>query len=128
MSEELLFSSHHLSDVLRAHEQALVDEINSLDPEHILNTSPDELYTYFEEKFRVNVPQIQHGGISVDQQDQTRDGRTRYGEPYKERGTAFRYFVPYEGDSDIFRFKPSTYGFNPPTADIQPNKLGSVDI
>src|SRR4030042_1298093 len=54
-------------------------------------------------------------------------GRFEYdifdGRPTYVNGTRLTFFVPYEGDGELFQCKPSTFNYNPPRADVREGEL-----
>ena len=129
----LLFSGNELSSVLRGREQTLLKEIGSLGEEQILNSSHEDLYKYFVEKYSVEAPEIDDMGINVDRGDAQIDvsGRFDYlvrdsSRPYLITGTRVAFFVPFTGDPQLFKCRASTFSLNPPRATVESNELKFV--
>jgi hypothetical protein len=95
----------------------MVDEIDSIDGSKLLNSNLEELCNYFEEKYKICDLLIVEDQITTEQNEiqidisQNEDfmrfnGRTG---PYYVKGTAISYYIPFEGDNDLFNFRPSRY-------------------
>ena len=113
--DDFLFSKYDLSDVLRATEKKIFEEIDAIEGNRLLNTSVDDLCDYFEKKYKGEVPQLKENEITVDQQEVKRP-------PYAA-GTAVTFFVPFDGDAELFRCRPSTFTVSFPRAII-----GQIEI
>lgn len=128
--DKYLFSENLLYDVLSRREEEMFREIDTIEGNRLLNTSVEDLCDYFVQKYKFEVPRLLEEGITVDQQevpiDVSKDPR-RYildrSQPYYIRGTAVTYFVPFEGDAELFRYRPSTYTFISPMGRISENEL-----
>ena len=112
---DLLFNGGYLSDALRAQGQKMRDEINSLNENQILNTSEEDLCNYFVEKYKVEPLQIDESQIQSD-----------YGWTQSVTGTSITFYIPFTGDPDLFKLQPSTYNWNPPSADVRDNEIEMI--
>jgi hypothetical protein len=122
--KEPLFSSHDLGDALRRQQQQMIDEINQMQPDYLLNVSTENVFEYLVEKYRVNVPQLQEDKITMDVDDHWETSRDRFdGTQYRQPGTVYSFFLPFQGDREIFKCRPSSYSFNPPQGEIKSNEL-----
>lgn len=66
---------------------------------------------------------MEHEEARVDvSQEPMRDIRDR-SRPFYIPGQRVRYFVPYEGDKELWQYRPSTYTWNPPTAEITDSEV-----
>jgi len=113
--DDFLFSKYDLSDVLRATEKKIFEEIDAIEGNRLLNTSVDDLCDYFEQKYKGEVPQLKENEITVDQKEVKRP-------PYAA-GTAVTFFVPFDGDAELFRCRPSTFTVSFPRASISQIEL-----
>lgn len=128
--DEVLFSQHSLDDVLRAQEQTMFKEIDSIEGNRLLNTSVDDLCDYFEQRFKIEAPKLREDEITVDQNevqvdvrhDRRRDifDRSR---PFYLKGTSVSFFVPFDGEEDCFKFQPSTRVVGPPSGLVRGREL-----
>ena len=126
----LLFCDHDLGSVLDQQGQKLSNEVASLGENQVLNTSPDDLCNYLVEKYVVEAPQIDESGIAADYGDAQVDisQRIEYAvfdrsRPRYITGTRLTFYVPFAGDSQLFKCRPSTYNFNPPRATVRSSEL-----
>lgn len=133
MSEsEYLFSSRELREYLEIALRNLVEEIDSLPSVRIVTTSEDELAVELIEKYSVTTPVLDESRITVDQahtkidisNDPTRivyhlnPGRRTYID-----GTVYTHYVPFRGNADVFRCRPSHYSSNFPRASVDDDVL-----
>jgi hypothetical protein len=103
----------------------MISEIDGKDSNAILNTSVDDLSDGIAEKYRVTMVQLKENEITVEQNEASIDvSHDPYrvifdrSSPFFVKGTGVSFFVPFEGDSGLFKCRPSTYTMNPPRASI----------
>ena len=108
----------------------MFDEIGSLSEERVLNTSPEDLCQYFVEKYRIEPLTIDESGITVDYDDAQIDVSSRIdflaferGGPIHVTGTRITFFVPFAGDPELFKCRPSTFNLNPPRGVVRGNEV-----
>jgi hypothetical protein len=129
-SPDLLFYEYDLRSSIEAYKKAMLDEVGSMDSSRLLNTNPDELANYLEQKYLANVPKLDEQAIQVDQtatkvdvsQDRNRFFHDR-SQPFYVEGTAITYYVPFEGDKDLFKCKPSTFTTTLPSAKVTDGQI-----
>lgn len=130
-SSNTLFCDGELRRVIEEHRKRLKSEVDGFDKDYLLNTSVDELADYLADKYRFDVPELDeegkyvanHGETDIDvSHERSRFIRDR-SQPFYIKGGFVEVAVPFEGDPDIFKYKPSTYSIMPPTGRIQGHEL-----
>jgi len=105
--------------------QEISAEIDGFDADYILNVSTASLSEYFEEKYQFHVPVL--GGkeeITADIQDINRlEQSSRSGRSIQRKGTIAKFFVPFEGDPQLFFLKPGRFRFNVTKAQVKNAEL-----
>ena len=127
---EPLFHTYDLRQTIENQGQSLAKEINSLSENEVLTTSQDDMLKYLAEKWRINPLAIDESRIHMDygdaQIDVSGDSRraifNRSG-PFYITGTRVTIYVPFTGDSVLFKCQPSTFSLSPPRATIRSNEL-----
>ena len=126
----LLFCNDDLGSVLAQQDQKLSNEVASLSEERVLNTSPEDLCNYLVDKYAVEAAQIDESGINADYGDAQVDVSQRFeyavfdrSRPLYITGTRLTFYVPFTGDPQLFKCRPSTYNLNPPRATVRNNDL-----
>lgn len=129
-SKGLLFCTHDLSQSLCNTADELRREIESLQPDRLLNTAPDDLENYLAAKYRVEPISLlrdqwyaDHHETQVDvRYDSNRwiDDKSR---PCMVPGERVEVRVPFEGEAELFYAQPNTSTSNPPRAIIERNEL-----
>lgn len=126
----ILFSKIEWFAVQDHQKKQLTDEVNKIDGNRLLNTSPDDLCDYLEDKYRVNVPSLIEEEIVADQNETQIDVNndflraiTNRSQPFYITGTEVKITVPFEGDSEVFNIQPTSFTLNPPIADIHGSNL-----
>ena len=126
----LLFNNYDLRSVLTQQDQKMSNEVASLSEDQVLNTSPDDLCKYFVEKYTVEPVVIDETGIEIDYGDAQVDVSHRFeynvfdrSTPTFVTGTRISFFVPFSGDSELLKCKPSSFNLNPPRGEVRGNQL-----
>ena len=125
-----LFYQFDLHATIGNHERALGDEVNSLSENEVLNTSQEDMVQYLVEKYRLDVPSINEEGIRADYGDAKVDVSGDFrrfipdpSRPYYITGTRFTFNVPFFGDPDLFKCRPSRYSLSLPRAAVGRDQL-----
>jgi len=129
-SEQPLFSQHDLRSVMEATKAKMLQAIEAYPSNQLLNTSIDDLATYFSNKFEISPIRLLEDQIQADQQEAKIDVRRGTSRPVLDRskpfyiaGTSITLYVPFEGEPDLFKCQPSTFTYNLPRGRIQANTL-----
>ncbi|WP_036387455.1 hypothetical protein, partial [Microcystis aeruginosa] len=122
--DDYLFNNQDWHAFESAHREALIRKIDEYDSERLLNTSPSDLASYFEEKFWIEPVVLREDDIAADQRevqverrDTFRDIRDR-SKPFKVKGTRVEIDVPFDGEPKLFRIQPTSYTLNPPQGEV----------
>lgn len=120
-NSDLLFSQSDWFSVAENQKTALSKDIMALSENQVLNTSVDDLSAYLVAKHRIDVPVLNEEGIHADQHDTQIDvsrDQNRYitdrSRPFYISGTTIEVIVPFVGEAQAFKIRPTTYTFNPP--------------
>jgi len=112
-----LFAKSELHEVVKAKQRAMTSEINSIETNRLLNVNLDGLCDYFEKKYTIDSLRIKEEHITTDQHETQIDisqnanfipvhGRSG---PYYVNGIAISFYIPFEGDHNLFNFRPSRF-------------------
>ena len=128
-----LFSSRDLREVFESQRAAMQGEVGSLDANRLLNTAPADLAAYLIDKYQIHAPTLHLDKWSVQenecQVDVSGDPNRffhvveRRSGPYYIPGQCVQVEVPFEGDSEMFYCRPSTFSVNPPRGEIRDSTL-----
>lgn len=127
---DYLFSQYDLRSGLEAERNKMFQEIEGMEKNRLLNTSVSDLVDYFVEKYTIDVPKLLEDQITTDQSetqvDVSKDGN-RYisdrSRPFYIPGTKITFFIPFEGDGDLFKAQSSMHSYNPPRATVQGQEI-----
>jgi hypothetical protein len=95
-----LFMDGSLNDFLRKRKDSAIREINDLNSNYILNVSDTDFSDYLVEKYTLKPPVLQEDKINS------------YCEEVElgiSKGTKITLYIPFDGDSFLFKYTPSTY-------------------
>ncbi len=127
---DYLFSKVDWFSVDQHQRKSLLSEINELDGNYLLNTSIDDLCDYFEKKYRVDVPVLRPADIVADQHETRLDVSHDHNRFIRDRtrsfyvpGTTVEVEMPFDGDVEAFKVRPTTYTLSPPQAEVRDGVL-----
>ena len=106
--------------------QSIDNEVDSFEGNRLLNTSVDDLCSYFHDKYFVDVPRLLREAIvaeqleaSVDMSHDFRYGPRLDGRANLVDGSTVKISIPFDGDSELFTVRPSTFSMSPPRASVR---------
>jgi len=129
MSSPYLFGETDWFSVEQSQKDRLNKELASLPTGRILGSSIEDLCDYFEATYRLEVPVLLKDQIVADQRERDIDvshDRDRYWYtpgPHYVRGTEISLTVPFSGEAELFKIRPTTFTLSPPCGDIKGNLL-----
>lgn len=130
MDRSYLFHQYDLRSVLQGHENKMLQEIESLDGEKLHNTPIEDHVKYFLKQYNIHVPKLIEEKITVDQEETQVDVRHDFNRfipdksrPFYVPGTKVIFYVPFEGDAELFKCQSSRLSFNPPEASIDNQEI-----
>lgn len=124
----LLFFKHDGFAVIENQRAQLRNEVAALPEQRLLNTSIEDLVRYFTEKYKIDVPILSVDDAVADQREAQVEvsgfsfGLDR-GETRAVPGTLVTLEVPFTGDAEMFKVRPSTYNSAPPYAEVRGQAL-----
>ena len=123
-SVEYLFSDYDLQAVLRNQSEKMVQSINGAEAQVLSGQTTDEIAADFVQQFQLTPPELTEGAISVDveeaQVDVSGDPNRFFFDhvgPFYVPGIRATYFVPFTGEPDLFKCRPSTFSTVLPSVD-----------
>ena len=127
-NEERLFDQADSFAAMQGQRQSVLNEVGRLDEQRLLNSSVEDLVNYLVEKYRIEVPVLDVEHAVAAQQETTlqpgQDSFMAYGRPRAPQpGVLVTLEVPFAGDRDAFRVRPSTFNSNMPRATIAADRL-----
>lgn len=127
---QYLFSDADWFSVEQNQLKKMHEEIAAVNGDRLLNTAVDDLARYFESKFKIEVPALVTEEIVVDQREAKIDVRhdpRRWiddrSRPVYVPGTEVEVEIPFTGESEVFRVRPTSYTMSPPRAEVRSNAL-----
>ena len=112
-----LFDQGDMHACLEGQTKALREEVRVYAEAKFLNTAPEDLVAYLFEKYRINPIGLKEDEAFTDKEDGQIDltGTQRgflYDDPRRVRCTWVTLTVPYEGDRELFKVRPTAYTLN----------------
>ncbi|MFA0753694.1 MAG: hypothetical protein IMHGJWDQ_001473 [Candidatus Fervidibacter sp.] len=131
MGRDELFNNGSLYDWLQARLRRAVEEASTIPEDRVLSVPEADLLEELVERYRVEPPVLhldrrytpgaQDVRIDVSQ-DPVRDIRDR-SKPFYVPGTRVEVRIPFEGDAELFRLRPSTFTHDLPFGRVEGQEL-----
>ena len=125
-----LFWEKDLRDFLNTRKQALFEEIDSIDADRLLTPPLEDLCDQLIEKYTVATPQIDESGIDSEFRDAKIDLRRHpdffvfhNSGPVYAPSTRVTVYVPFTGNPELLKCRPSTFNVGPPSAVVRDSEL-----
>jgi hypothetical protein len=121
---DYLFCDGDASSSMTAQINGACVEVSKLPERRILETDPDALTAYFVEKYDPEVPALIRDGIVASQHERQVEVYDHFDRQIRSvPGVAYDFEVPFSGEADIFKLRPSTFGLSPPRAVVRKQLL-----
>jgi hypothetical protein len=126
MARGYLFSEGELRDALESHARGMDAEIAKAPEEHLMQVDEDEWVAALVERYRIEAPELKRDDwwmdapteIKVDVRGDSSRAIFDDSSPVLVDGFRVVVHIPFSGKADVFRFRPSTFNWNPPIAEI----------
>ncbi len=122
---EYLFNGFDSYELKEHQKRKLLEAINDINEKQLLNTKLEEWSEHFESQYHLDVPSLHEDKIQMDHQDTKIDARGLpnraifdMSRPVMIDGTEISFFVPFDGDPQLFKCCPHAFNTNPPRASI----------
>ena len=121
---EILFNRVELADLIDGYPRTIQGDVDSWERNKVLATSESDLVDYLIAKYSLDAPILRPRDqwesaadeAAVDVSHDFR--RAPFGRRILIPGHRVSVRVPFDGDADLFDFRPSTRNFNPPRAKV----------
>lgn len=122
--KDYLFYDSDASSSIDARIKAACDEASHLPERRILETDPDALTAYFVDKYDVEVPILSRDQVAASQHERSIEVWDSWDKQSRTvPGEAYDFEVPFVGNADIFKLRPSTFDMSPPRAMVHKQVL-----
>lgn len=129
-SSGYLFSSREARDLIDSRRASMLQEVEQMDGNRLLNTSPSDLTRYLVEKYSLQAPTLVRDSWSASEKETQIDVRndqnrwiTDRSRPCLIPGQCIEVEVPIQGDPDLLYARASTSSSMPPCAQIRGQSL-----
>lgn len=130
MRGDPLFSKYDLSLAILEQDKKVKDAVEKIEANTFLNRSPNDLGDEIEREFKIDIPTLKHDAVEVDQREATVDisgDRNRIffdtSGPVYRKATEIAFFIPYDGDKNLFNFRPNQFTLRAVFAEVTSNEL-----
>ncbi|WP_367237398.1 hypothetical protein VXM67_23290 [Pseudomonas sp. Rh2] len=121
---DYLFNDGDGSHSISAQINAACTEVSQLPERRLLETDVEALVQYFVEKYDVEIPTLLRDEIVASQHERQVEVWDHWDRQMRSvPGEAYDFEVPFQGEADIFKLRPSSFDFNPPRAQVRKQHL-----
>ncbi len=127
---ESLFCKYDLRTVIDNQTRAMVAAIDEIEGKQLPTRLVDAWAKEFAARYSITPITLDESGIRVDQEEVEVDascdfGRAIFdrGRPFNVKGVSVSFFIPFAGEEDLLRCRPSTFTMNPPHGDVDGRTL-----
>jgi hypothetical protein len=129
-----LFSEGDLRDALEGHARGLDAEIEKAPEEHLMQAVEDDWIAALVERYQVEAAELHRDKWWIDKPAEIKfDVRGDPGRDIRDpsrpaliNGFRVVVHVPFTGEADVFKFRPSTFNWNSPTAEVRDDEVRLV--
>ena len=130
-----LFGRYDISGVIQASTSKISQEVERLDPNYLLNASEDDLVRSIASEIRFDIPTLDIGAAHIADSHGTKieTAPSIYNgwQSGYVKGIQITIVVPFEGDTEFFSVKPSTFTFGGESPDdirVGPHELELIYV
>ena len=130
-----LFSKYDIFGVIEGTKRRLADEVDRLEANYLLNSSEEDLVRAIASEHQLDVPVLDLNGVhTLDFQETKIEAHRSYLNGWQSgmvKGVKITIAVPFEGNSEFFDVRPSSYiygGEMPDYIEIGPNQLQMIYV
>jgi hypothetical protein len=128
--ENYLFANGELEALLREKELTMFSEIESLEDEQLGTTDDEEIANLLIETYKLETPRLLEGKITQKQEETQVDvsqdfdrGIIDRSRPHYISGTKITFYIPFEGNGELFHYQSSMINMSYPQAEVRSNEL-----
>ncbi len=124
-SEERLFTSGDMLGTLRAQQESARQAVYDWNADELLATAEADIIEYVVAKYSIPCPVLHRDQIEqLPVSEDTGTARDAFsGMTYQRRVTKIVIAVPFDGEEDVFKLRPSQFGLSTPAAEIRKGEL-----
>lgn len=125
-----LFASHDLRAIIENQRESMKQEVERIDANRLLNTSPSDLSKYLVEKYNLTAPVLKRDAWSADEHETQIDVRNDQNRNITDRsrpclipGQRITIEVPFEGETELLYARPSSFSSMFPRAEVKGDSI-----
>jgi hypothetical protein len=129
-TDDYLFVRYPVLDGIESRRKEMHDEVGSLTGEQLSSTDDARWCDLLEQKYKFDVPRLLRERIEADTNEIEVDvsgdpnfNPFRNGGPILKKASKITFYVPFEGDGEIFLIRPSQHTLSPPRGSVRQGEL-----
>lgn len=122
-SENLLFAQPTLYNLLQAHLASVKDRVLSVSKDQFLANTDEQVVAHIFSKMEILPLTIYRDRAVLSEPQETRlQRKSRLNETVNVDSVETELSIPYSGESDLWKYQPSSFDFNPPRGSVLPDR------
>jgi hypothetical protein len=109
-----LFSTYDLRGTCEQIKSQISTEIESFQADYLLSVNLDDVCGHLAEKYSMESLEIITKNVELVDQGETTVPSEEFGRRINLKANSYLFSIPFTGDGNLFKFKPSTYTYSPP--------------
>jgi hypothetical protein len=123
-ANESLFTAGNLSSALEARQRQARKAVEEWEPDKLLATAEADVVEYLIAEYSVACPVLHRDQAQqLPVSEEVVQLRSWIDEVYERRQTKIAIAVPFDGEPDVFKYRPSTLTSSPPRAEVHDGEL-----
>ncbi|MCS7214947.1 MAG: hypothetical protein NZ826_02180 [Thermodesulfovibrio sp.] len=129
INKQLFYQNGELRNLLERRKLEIEREVDQYETNYILNISEYDFQQYLINKYSLHTPKIHRDKIYISNVEEiyidiSRDHVRSFNYmTHYVKGVGVTIVIPFEGDSELFHFRPSTYTIDPPRGKVLDNEI-----
>ncbi len=126
-TDNKLFHELDLRNVLRKHFSNAQKEVDKITKDYFQSNSDEQIIQHIYSEMEILPLEIHpESGEITEPLESKIQKRVSFEDVIFVKGIELEYFLPYSGESDLWRFQPSTFNVNPPSGYIFPDRINDL--
>ena len=131
MSQECLFAKQNLFELIERSKREVVQKVQAQEKDYLLNVSETDICEHLFSMLRLDVPvllrskmyALEPEEVDVDVSHEQWRVALDLSKPFYVKGTSVTVVIPFEGDKELFDYRPSTFSTHVPLGSVVGQEL-----
>lgn len=127
ITDNQLFSERDLSDIFRGHLVGAQKEVDKITKGLFQSNSDEQIVQHIYSKMEISPLEIHPDAGEITEPLESKiQKRGRFQDVIYVKGVELEYSLAYSGESDLWKYRPGTYTYNPPNGNFHPDRINDL--